>query len=566
MNKILGILLLLVFVCVGTTLLTEKFVGSTNVEQLLRYSAEYGIIGIGVGLVIITGGIDLSIGSVIGLVGCLLPMLLVDHGWSVPASLAAVMLLSLVIGLTHGLLITRMRLQPFIVTLCGLLVYRGLARWITSDQTKGFGSDFNDSLRLLAIGKPCSVAFLAMLAGVGVTVWSGGQLWRLRQNSQPGDRGPSADPGTQDNQRSTFTLPVPWIGVLVGLLLVVIGSSRFWFGYRIDIGGTLITLGPIAIPGWSTTVAERGLAMPKQLMSLSGWGVLPGVLILPGVLSLRGIKPMLLPLAALGVAAGLVWAATGLVDQPEDWFWWGKNWARTWRIVSVFSSLGLLMASLAWFGRRAVRVAGEAAIAPLVLTSVCAVLWLLGQTPLGQTLVPAPLVVLMLVAATAAVFLNQTIYGRYLLALGNNEEAARFSGINTDRMVILAYVLCSLAAGLGGILFALDTNSIQPSSHGNFYELYAIAAAVLGGCSLRGGEGTVLGVVIGAAVMRVLYNSINLIGIPSQLEFAIIGLVILLGVIADEVVKRIASQHRQSRSKIEAGQPRNPKRQRGTNR
>ncbi|MBX3438530.1 MAG: ABC transporter permease, partial [Planctomycetaceae bacterium] len=111
-------------------------------------------------------------------------------------------------------------------------------------------------------------------------------------------------------------------------------------------------------------------------------------------------------------------------------------------------------------------------------------------------------------------------------------------------MIVLAYVLCSLVAGLGGILFALDTNSIQPSSHGNFYELYAIAAAVLGGCSLRGGEGTILGVVIGAAVMRVLYNSINLIGIPSQLEFAIIGLVILLGVIADEAVKRVASRQR----------------------
>ena len=185
-------------------------------------------------------------------------------------------------------------------------------------------------------------------------------------------------------------------------------------------------------------------------------------------------------------------------------------------------------------------------MAPLMLTAACAILWLLGQTPLGQTLIPAPLIVLTVMAVAASVFLNQTIYGRYLLALGNNEEAARFSGINTDRMIILAYVLCSLAAGLGGILFALDTNSIQPSSHGNFYELYAIAAAVLGGCSLRGGEGTILGVVIGAAVMRVLYNSINLIGIPSQLEFAIIGLVILLGVVADEVVKRIASRQAQS--------------------
>ena len=97
-------------------------------------------------------------------------------------------------------------------------------------------------------------------------------------------------------------------------------------------------------------------------------------------------------------------------------------------------------------------------------------------------------------------------------------------------------------AGIGGILFALDINSIQPSGHGNFYELYAIAAAVLGGCSLRGGEGSILGVVLGAAVMRVLYNAINLLGIPTQLEFAIIGGVILAGVAGDELVRKVVAR------------------------
>ena len=94
------------------------------------------------------------------------------------------------------------------------------------------------------------------------------------------------------------------------------------------------------------------------------------------------------------------------------------------------------------------------------------------------------------------------------------------------------------------MLFALDQNTVQPSAHGNFYELYAIAAAVLGGCSLRGGEGSIVGVAIGAALLRVLYNAIVLAGIPSQLDFAIIGLVILGGVIADELVKRLAVQRR----------------------
>ena len=158
-----------------------------------------------------------------------------------------------------------------------------------------------------------------------------------------------------------------------------------------------------------------------------------------------------------------------------------------------------------------------------------------------------PFLIMLVLAIVAAVFLNRTIYGRYLLALGRNEQAARYSGVDTDTMTILAYIICSLLAGFGGMLFIFDVNSAQPSDFGNFYELYAIAAAVLGGCSLRGGEGTIFGVVIGAAVMQVLRNSINMLRIPTQLEFAIIGAVILVGVIVDEVVKRVAARRRAAR-------------------
>jgi ribose transport system permease protein len=148
------------------------------------------------------------------------------------------------------------------------------------------------------------------------------------------------------------------------------------------------------------------------------------------------------------------------------------------------------------------------------------------------------LLVLLVIAVAAGLFLNQTIYGRYLLALGRNEEAARYSGINTSAMIVVAYVICALLAGLAAVLFSLDVNGIQPAGHGNFYELYAISAAVLGGCSLRGGEGSILGVVIGTAVMRVLYNAITMLGIPDKLEFAMIGAVLLLGVIVDELLRR----------------------------
>ena len=326
MKKLLGIFGLLVVVFAATSLANPQFVSAYNLQNLIRWTALFGIISIGAAFVIITGGIDLSIGSVIGLVGSLMAWLLSQKGWSVGATLAVVLAMSLAIGFAHGLLITRMRLQPFVVTLCGLLLYRGMARFITDDQSQGFGKA-HETLRQLAIGK----------------------------------------------------LPI-----------------------------------------------THSFALP------------------------------------------------------------------------------------------------------------------------------APVFLLAFIAAVAAVFLNFTVAGRHLLALGRNETAARFSGIRTETLKVAAYMICSGLAGVGGILFSLDLNSIQPSGLGEFYELYAIAAAVLGGCSLRGGEGTITGVIIGTAVMRVLYNAINILGIPTHLEFAIIGAVILAGVIADELVKRMAARRRATRERAAA--------------
>lgn len=319
--KILGIVGLLITVCIYTALASDNFLKVGNLENVVHRTALFGILSIGVAFVIITGGIDLSIGSVVCLVGVLLPWLLVHHGWSVPAAVTFVLGLGAVIGLTHGLLITRLGLQPFVVTLCGLLVYRGVARGLTQDQSQGFGTAFK-GLRSLA-------------------------------------------------------------------------KARF----------------PI--------FGEDGFQLP----------------------------------------------ATTLI--------------------------------------------------------------------------------FLVIAVVAAVFLNRTVWGRYLVALGRNEQAARYSGINTDRMKLLAYVISSSLAALGGMLFVLDINAAQPTDFGNFYELYAIAAAVLGGCSLRGGEGSILGLMVGSALMVVLSNMINLAHDRYQnIEFAIIGGVILAGVIADEAVRRLARRRR----------------------
>jgi len=155
--------------------------------------------------------------------------------------------------------------------------------------------------------------------------------------------------------------------------------------------------------------------------------------------------------------------------------------------------------------------------------------------------VPAPFVIMLIIAAVMWVVLHRSVYGRYIYAVGRNEEAAIYSGINSKVIITSAYVVSGLLAGIAGILLAFYTNSISPSTHGNSYELYGIAAAVVGGCSMRGGEGSVIGILIGTALLQVLQNLVNLLGIPSSLNFAVIGAVILLGVIADEIFKRRSS-------------------------
>src|SRR4029079_1188724 len=123
---------------------------------------------------------------------------------------------------------------------------------------------------------------------------------------------------------------------------------------------------------------------------------------------------------------------------------------------------------------------------------------------------------------------------RYLFAAGRNEEAARYAGVNTGRIIGSAYVLCLALAGISGILLAFYTNTISPSGHGSFYELYGIAAAVLGGCSLRGGGGSLIRIALGTILLQVLQNFVNLLGIPSSYNSTVMGGVILVGVIIDE--------------------------------
>jgi ribose transport system permease protein len=152
--------------------------------------------------------------------------------------------------------------------------------------------------------------------------------------------------------------------------------------------------------------------------------------------------------------------------------------------------------------------------------------------------VPMPFVIMCVVALLAWVVMHRSVYGRHLFAVGNNEEAAHYSGVRTRGVIATAYVMSGTLAAVSAIIIAFYTNSVSPATHGNFYELYAIAAAVVGGCSLRGGEGTVLGIVMGTALLQVLRNLVNLLDIPSSLDFAVMGAVILIGAIADQMFGR----------------------------
>ena len=306
MVKLVGITLILVILCGALFLTQESFRTQQNTANLTRQIAFLGIYSMGAGIVIITGGIDLSVGSMMGLVGVLLAMSLRDWGWPVVAGVTLCLGVSAFMGWLHGILITRVRLQPFIVTLCALLIYRGIARYITSDITKGFGNEYE--------------------------------------------------------------------------------------GF-------------------------------KQLANGTMWGL------------------------------------------------------------------------------------------------------------------PIPLWIMLLFALIMGIVVHLSVFGRHLFAVGGNEEAARFSGIPVNRVKIQAYTIAAILTGLAGILVSLYTNAVQPASHGQSYELYAVAAAVVGGCSLKGGEGTIIGVMLGAALLKVLSNGVNLLGIPTYLEFAVIGGVILLGASADEMVR-----------------------------
>lgn len=151
--------------------------------------------------------------------------------------------------------------------------------------------------------------------------------------------------------------------------------------------------------------------------------------------------------------------------------------------------------------------------------------------------IPNVVLVLFGAALVASLVLSRTILGRYTFALGSNEEAARLSGVNVGAWKTAVYMVCGLFAGLGGVVIAARLNSAQPSL-GQGYELDAIAAAVIGGTSLSGGEGTILGTVIGAFIISTLTNGLRILSVPQEWQTVVTGGIVILAVYLDGIRRR----------------------------
>jgi len=150
--------------------------------------------------------------------------------------------------------------------------------------------------------------------------------------------------------------------------------------------------------------------------------------------------------------------------------------------------------------------------------------------------IPIPTLIMLIVFGAAHFTLTQTRFGRYVYAVGGNIEASRLAGINTNRVLLKVYVISGVLSALSGILLASRVNSGQPNA-GLMYELDVIAAVVVGGTSLFGGKGTVLGTLIGSLLIGVLRNGLNLMNVESYVQQVVVGVVILLAVLLDRLRK-----------------------------
>lgn len=496
--KVLGIFVLLVALCAFLSFYTpDSFLKGNNIENLIRRTSMYGILGIGVAFVIITGGIDLSIGSLVCLSGCLLALFLgVDY---VPFQGSDI---SRAVAANNSLLIKN-----------DSSAGKTGSPYVVGDRLRFYGSKRarNEVMKIEQVQESDAGLELVVTPGPSRDASSGRVAVMI------------AVKGFDEGDLNASPPVLPTV-TLEGTHSELAARDQIWF---VAAGENATGLKQLTMVEVEVTEDETRLTLDDSLGSFDQtWMAVP----------LERQQRFSIPIAllmVLGIALGLGALHGLLVTQ-----------LRLQPFVVTLCGLLFYRGIARWIVDDSTMGFGDEYESNLSLLGT-------GKLPIWEAAdgsdsfgIPFPFFVMLACAIAAAVLLNMTIWGRYMLALGRNEDAARYSGINTKRMTLIAYVISAVMAAVGGILFSLDSNSVAPSSFGNFFELYAIAAAVLGGCSLRGGEGGILGVVVGTALMQTLYNLIVLVKISDKLEFAIIGAVILIGVIADELVKRFAARRR----------------------
>src|SRR5512140_655273 len=168
-------------------------------------------------------------------------------------------------------------------------------------------------------------------------------------------------------------------------------------------------------------------------------------------------------------------------------------------------------------------------------------------------MIPAPVILMVAVYIFAHLLLTKTTFGRYVYAIGGNEEATRLSGVRVGLHKTMVYVLAGITSGIAAVTLTARLNSAQPIA-GIMYELDAIAATVIGGTSLLGGSGTLVGTLIGSLIMGVLRNGLTLLGISSFLQQVVIGSVIIAAVLVDSVLNA-RSQRSRARRTVASAQP-----------
>jgi len=308
------------------------------------------------------------------------------------------------------------------------------------------------------------------------------------------------------------------------------------------LGSLMLLVLVFALSGEAFFTFENGMSVALQVSSIALLGIAATCVIITGgidlssgsVLALAGVTAALLtrqgaPVPLAMVAGLLVGGACGLVN--------GLAVTRL-RLPPFIATLGMMLIArglaLQITDARAVSGLGEA-FGVLGNGTLLRVEHDSGG-PFPDVIfpgIPYPVLLMVLIAVAVAVMLGRTVFGRHVYAVGSNADAARLSGVHVDRVALTTYVLSGLMSGLAGCVLMSRLVTGQPNE-GVMYELDAIASAVIGGASLTGGIGTISGTMIGAFIIGVLRNGLNMNGISSFVQQIIIGLVILLTVWIDQ--------------------------------